>query len=83
MASNGPRSKIALLLRLSGLSGLEAFVPATRVFSAVELGRFKPDPALFLHAAAAMGVAPAECVGQVHRLTRLADLLDQPWNRPA
>lgn len=58
VASNGPRSKIDLLLRLTGL---EAFVPASRVFSAVELGRYKPDPALFLHAAAAMGVAPAEC----------------------
>ena len=52
MASNGPRSKIELLLRLTGL---DAFVPASRVFSAVELGRYKPDPALFLHAAAAMG----------------------------
>jgi HAD superfamily hydrolase (TIGR01509 family) len=58
VASNGPRSKIELLLRLSGL---DAFVPASRVFSAVELGRYKPDPALFLHAAAAMGVAPADC----------------------
>lgn len=58
VASNGPRSKIELLLRLTGL---DAFVPASRVFSAVELGRYKPDPALFLHAAAAMGVAPAEC----------------------
>ena len=52
MASNGPRSKIELLLRLTGL---DAFVPASRVFSAVELGRYKPDLALFLHAAAAMG----------------------------
>ena len=52
MASNGPRSKIELLLRLTGL---DAFVPASRVFSAVELGRDKPDLALFLHAAAAMG----------------------------
>lgn len=58
VASNGPRAKIELLLRLSGLA---AFVPSTRVFSAVELGRYKPDPAVFLHAAAAMGVAPADC----------------------
>lgn len=58
VASNGPRSKIELLLRLSGLA---AFVPSARVFSAVELGRYKPDPAVFLHAAEAMGVAPADC----------------------
>ena len=58
VASNGPRGKIELLLRLSGLA---AFVPSTRVFSAVELGRYKPDPAVFLHAAEAMGVAPADC----------------------
>jgi HAD superfamily hydrolase (TIGR01509 family) len=58
VASNGPRSKIALVLRLTGL---DRFFPPDRVFSAVELGRYKPDPALFLQAAEALGVAPAEC----------------------
>lgn len=58
VASNGPREKIALVLRLTGL---DRFVPPARIFSAVELDRYKPDPALFLHAAAVMGVPPAEC----------------------
>jgi beta-phosphoglucomutase-like phosphatase (HAD superfamily) len=32
-----------------------------RMFSATEVGRGKPDPALFLHAAESMGVEPAGC----------------------
>ncbi|MEY2873185.1 MAG: hypothetical protein RLZZ373_556 [Pseudomonadota bacterium] len=58
VASNGPRDKIALVLRLTGL---DRFVPPSRIFSAADLGRYKPDPVLFLHAAEAMGVEPAAC----------------------
>lgn len=40
---------------------LSRFFPDTAIFSAQEVGRGKPDPDLFLYAAAAMGVAPELC----------------------
>lgn len=57
VASNGPRAKIELTLRLTGLLPLFE----GRIFSAYEVGSWKPEPGLFLHAAAALGVAPARC----------------------
>jgi HAD superfamily hydrolase (TIGR01509 family) len=57
IATNGPRSKAELTL---GLTGLLPFF-RDRLFCAYELGVFKPDPGLFLAAAAAMGVPPAHC----------------------
>jgi HAD superfamily hydrolase (TIGR01509 family) len=57
VATNGPREKVELTL---GLTGLRPFFP-DRIFSAYEVGMFKPDPGLFLHAAKAMGVAPEQC----------------------
>ena len=57
VATNGPREKVTLSLGVSGL--LRYF--GDRVFCAYEVGSFKPDPGLFLHAAAALGVAPARC----------------------
>ena len=57
VATNGPREKVELTLGLVGLRPL--FGP--RVFSAYEVGSAKPDPGLFLHAAAALGVAPGRC----------------------
>lgn len=58
VASNGPMSKLAQTLSLTGLQGhFEG-----RVFSAYEVGSWKPDPGLFLHAAAALGADPAHCV---------------------
>lgn len=57
VASNGPREKMELTL---GLSGLLHYVE-NRLFSAYEVGSWKPDPGLFLHAAEAMGVAPQHC----------------------
>jgi HAD superfamily hydrolase (TIGR01509 family) len=57
VATNGPREKVELTLELTGLRGLLK----DRVFSAYEIGSFKPDPGLFLHAAAAMGQAPQHC----------------------
>ncbi len=110
IASNGPRAKMDLTL---GLTGLTRYFEG-RVFSAYEVGSFKPDPGLFLHAARAMGVEPARCAvvedsitgiaagvaagmtvyavhaprllpdelaSRVHRLERLVDLCDAPWNR--
>jgi HAD superfamily hydrolase (TIGR01509 family) len=57
VASSGPREKIELSLSLTGLSPFFA----GRIFSSYEVGSWKPDPGLFLHAARAMGVEPADC----------------------
>ena len=58
IVSNGPIAKIRQSLRVAGLAAHFG----DRLFSAYEVGSWKPDPGLFLHAAAAMGVAPADCV---------------------
>jgi HAD superfamily hydrolase (TIGR01509 family) len=57
VATNGPREKVEMTL---AMSGLRQFM-GERIFSAYEVGMFKPDPGLFLHAAAALGVAPEYC----------------------
>jgi len=57
LASSGPREKIERNLRVTGLSRYFG----DRVFSAYDIGKWKPDPALFLHAAEALGVAPEHC----------------------
>ena len=57
VVSNGPRSKMEVTLRVTGL--LEHFTD--RIVSAYEVGVWKPDPALFLHAARMLGVAPSRC----------------------
>jgi HAD superfamily hydrolase (TIGR01509 family) len=58
VASSGPLEKIELTLSLTGL--LDRFAGA--IFSAYEVGSWKPEPGLFLHAAAAHGVAPNRCI---------------------
>ena len=58
IASNGPQDKMELTL---GLSGLRAYFEK-HVFSAYEVGHWKPSPELFFHAAREMGVAAADCV---------------------
>jgi HAD superfamily hydrolase (TIGR01509 family) len=58
VATNGPRAKTELTLAVTGLLPL---LRPDRIFSAYEVGAFKPDPALFLHAARALGVAPGRC----------------------
>ncbi len=58
VATNGPRAKTELTLSVTGLLPL---LRPDRIFSAYEVGAFKPDPALFLHAARALGVAPERC----------------------
>lgn len=57
IASNGPRHKMKVTLGLSGLWPLVS----ERLFSAYEVGVFKPDPGLFLYAASAMNVVPERC----------------------
>ncbi|NUU03756.1 HAD family hydrolase [Herbaspirillum robiniae] len=57
LASNAPHHKIELCLRVTGL--LPYF--AGRIYSAYDVQRWKPDPALFLFAADSLGVAPSRC----------------------
>lgn len=57
VASNGSHRKIGRSLGVTGL--LEFFID--RIFSAEDVGRSKPDPALYLHAARQMGVPPEAC----------------------
>lgn len=56
-ASSAPRAKIRHTLGLTGLLPLFE----GRIYSAYEVGAWKPDPGLFLHAAADMGADPADC----------------------
>ena len=58
IASSGPLKKIRQSL---GITGLDRFF-GDNTFSAYEIGAWKPDPTLFLHAAAAMGASPARCI---------------------
>ncbi len=57
VASNGPLQQTALSLEVTGL--LRYFSP--NVFSAYDVGSWKPDPGLFLHAAERLGVEPSRC----------------------
>ncbi len=59
VASQGKLEKTRLSLELTGLRAL--FAPDA-LFSAHSVARGKPYPDLFLHAASAMGAAPARCV---------------------
>ncbi|MFE4974422.1 HAD family hydrolase [Kitasatospora sp. NPDC056651] len=58
VASSGTHEKMRHTLGRTGLH--DRF--AGRIFSATEVGRGKPAPDLFLHAARTMGVDPAVCV---------------------
>jgi HAD superfamily hydrolase (TIGR01509 family) len=58
VASSSPPARLRFKLELTGL--YERF--AGRIFSATEVANGKPAPDLFLHAAARMGVEPADCV---------------------
>jgi HAD superfamily hydrolase (TIGR01509 family) len=57
VASSGTHERIRLTLTCTGL--WDRF--GGRVFSAQDVERGKPAPDLFLHAAAALGVAPGRC----------------------
>jgi len=58
VASNGERRKMHFTLGHTGL--LPRF--EGRMFSADDVARPKPAPDLFLHAAASLGVSPAQCL---------------------
>ncbi|MGF1749234.1 HAD family hydrolase [Vibrio cionasavignyae] len=57
IGSSAPRAKIEHALNVTGLE--KYFDNA--IFSAHEVGSWKPEPGLFLHAANTMGVAPEHC----------------------
>lgn len=57
VASNGTRQQVEFSLSLTGL--LPYF--AGRIFSSYDIGVWKPEPDLFLHAARAMDVEPTDC----------------------
>lgn len=59
LASSGSHGKIRHSLRLTGL---DALFEDARIFSADDVARSKPEPDLFLLAAARCGVAPSECI---------------------
>ena len=58
VASNGPIAKTSHGLRVSGL----AHFFGQNVFSAYQVGAWKPEPQLFLHAACAMSYPPEQCL---------------------
>lgn len=58
VASQDPLEKTRLTL---GLTGLRDLFGASALFSAGGVPRPKPDPAVFLHAAARMNVEPSAC----------------------
>lgn len=58
VASNGPRQKIEACLAVTGL--LPYFTG--RIVSAYEVGAWKPDPRLILHAAALLATRPERCL---------------------
>lgn len=59
VASSGSHQRIRVGHRKTGL---DRWFDDSIVFSAQDVGRGKPAPDLFLHAAARMGVAPERCV---------------------
>lgn len=59
VASSGPREKIELNLKLTGIL---PFFDAARIFSSYEIGSWKPDPGIFLHAASKMNFLPSQCI---------------------
>ncbi|MFD6192945.1 HAD family hydrolase [Streptomyces sp. NPDC060275] len=59
VASSGSHERIRVGHRKTGL---DRWFDDERIFSSQDVGRGKPAPDLFLHAAARMGVAPERCV---------------------
>ncbi len=58
VASNGPVAKTSHGLRVAGLA--QYF--GDKVFSSYQVGHWKPEPHLFLHAARMMNFAPDQCL---------------------
>ena len=58
VASSGPQHKIRLNLEITGL--IHQF--DGNIFSCYDLQKWKPDPAIYIHAAKQMGFDPKECL---------------------
>ena len=58
VASNGPRNKVELNLSITNL--LPYF--EENIFTAYEIGKWKPDPEFYLSVANQMGCSPEECI---------------------
>jgi HAD superfamily hydrolase (TIGR01509 family) len=58
VASSGPIEKIRLNLTITGL--INRF--EGKIFSSYDIGSWKPEPGIFLHAANKMGFKPSECL---------------------
>ncbi len=58
IASNGPLEKMETSLNVTGLQKYFK----ENVFSAYQINKWKPDPALFLYAAKQMEVTPTDCI---------------------
>ena len=58
VASSGPVEKIRLNLTTANL--IDKF--EGRIFSSYDIGSWKPEPGIFLHAAKTMGYSPEECL---------------------
>ena len=58
VVSNGPREKIEHALSLCKLTGFFD----DNIYSAYDVGVYKPDPQLYLHVAKKLGVSPQQCV---------------------
>ncbi len=56
-ASSGPQNKIRLNLTTTNL--IDKF--EGKIFSSYDIGSWKPDPGIYLHAAKQMGFLPKEC----------------------
>jgi len=58
VASSGPQEKISRNLETTGL--LPFFMG--KIFSCYDIGKWKPDPAIYVHASMTMGFSPNECL---------------------
>lgn len=58
VASSGPQEKIILNLETTKL--IDQF--SSKIFSCYDIQKWKPEPDIFLHAAASMGFKPEDCV---------------------
>ena len=59
VASNGPNVKMDITL---STTGLERFFDPKSIYSAYDIGKWKPDPGLFLYAAHAEGESAHSCL---------------------
>ncbi|MCA9271448.1 MAG: HAD-IA family hydrolase [Phycisphaerales bacterium] len=62
VASNGPMNKMQASLTSAGLIDRFHHEGEARIYSAYDIGIWKPEPGLFLHAAERMGSRPSDAV---------------------